>query len=148
MYFLSRFDWLTVMWTQVLLQIQKRDLGVSWWFEQITQLIVQYQNATVVWMLQPLVVDVLVNGARDGTSRDQFTFWQFQKHTKLFGNDLLAVKPVVFGTLSRLFPVRVVLFPLTFLTILESVLISFLRAVISSSTDSIDILYITYAINL
>ena len=112
MYFLSRFDWLTVMWTQVLLQIQKRDLGFSWWFEQITQLIVQYQNATVVWMLQPLVVDVLVNGARDGTSRDQFTFWQFQKHTKFFGDDLLAVKPVVFGALSRLFPVWVVLFRL------------------------------------
>ena len=100
------------MWTQVLLQVQKRDLGVSWWFEQITQLIVQYQNATVIRVLQPLVVDVLVNGARDGTSRDQFTFWQFQKHTKLFGNNLLAVKPVVFGTLSRLFTVWVVLFRL------------------------------------
>ena len=136
------------MWTQVLLQVQKRDLGVSWWFEQITQLIVQYQNATVIRVLQPLVVDVLVNGACDGTSRDQFTFWQFQKHTKLFGDDLLAVKPVVFGTLSRLFPVRIVLFRFNLSDDFGERFDIVLRAVISSSTDSIDILYSTYAINL
>ena len=75
MYFLSLFFWLAVMWTQVLLQVQERDLGVSWWFEQITQLVVKNQNATVIWVLQPLFVDVLVNRTSDSTSRDQFTLW-------------------------------------------------------------------------
>jgi hypothetical protein len=79
------------VWTQKLLQVQKRNLCVGWRRKQITQLIVEYQNTTVIWVLQTLVVDVLVNGASDGTSRDQFTFWEFQKRAKFFRNGLLAV---------------------------------------------------------
>jgi hypothetical protein len=94
---------------QILLQIQERNLNVGGRLEKISELLIENQNATVVGVLETLVLDVLVDRLGYGATRNGGTLGKLEKSAKLIGDLLLTVKTVVLSAVSRLFTVRVVL---------------------------------------
>jgi len=103
---------LCVMGAQELLKVQERHLGISRGLQEIAELLVEYENAPVVRMLEIVRLYVLVDGTGDGAARDELTLREVQKDAKLLGNLLLTVEPVVLGTVGRLFTSRIVLLSL------------------------------------
>jgi len=100
------------MGAQELLKVQERHLGISRGLQEIAELLVEYENAPVVRMLEIVRLYVLVDGTGDGAARDELTLREVQKDAKLLGNLLLTVEPVVLGTVGRLFTSRIVLLSL------------------------------------
>ena len=109
MYFLSLLFNLGVVWAQVLLQVQERDLRVRRWLKKITELVVKNKNATVVRVLKTLFSDVVVDRTSDEGSGNKLSFFNAEKLAELWGDSLFAVEPVVLGTGSSLGSVWVVL---------------------------------------
>src|SRR6056300_1654548 len=97
-YFLS----LNIVRTQVLLEIEVRNLDILGWLEEILELLVEDEHATVVGVLETVVLHVLVHGARHLTTGDELPLGKTKENTKLFGNLLLAVETVVLRTIGRL----------------------------------------------
>ena len=100
------------MGAQELLKVQERYLGISRGVQEIAELLVEYEDASVVGMLEIVRLYVLVNGTSDGAARYKLTLGEVQKDAKLLGNLLLAVEPVVLGAVGRLFTSRIVLLSL------------------------------------
>jgi len=100
------------MGAQELLKVQECYLGISRGVQEIAKLLVEYENASVVRMLEIVRLYVLVDGTSDGAARDKLTLGEVQKDTELLGNLLLTVEPVVLGAVGRLFTSRIVLLSL------------------------------------
>jgi len=74
---------LHVVWREVLLEVKVGNGDVSWWLEEILQLLVKDELATVVWVLETVFGDVLGDELGDFRSGDQFTFSKSQELSQL-----------------------------------------------------------------
>ena len=140
MYFLSLLFNLGVVWAQVLLQVQERDLRVRRWLKKITELVVKNKNATVVWVLETLFSNVRVNRAGNEAAGDELVGFDTEKLSELWGDGLFAVEAVVLRTRGSFGSVWVVLLGLDLTNDLGQGLDVVAEAAISVRTVSRDIL--------
>ena len=94
-----------------LLQVEERDLNVAR-LEELPELFVHDENASIVRMLQTVFGNVLGEKLGNFTSGNQFSRRKTDKFAKLIGDFLLTVETVVSRARSRLGSVRVVLLSL------------------------------------
>jgi len=94
---------------EVLLEVKVSDNNVSWWLEQILELFVKNELATVIWVLETLFGDVLVDELGHFGTRDQFTFGKSQEFTQLRCHFLLTVETVVGSASLGLFAIWILL---------------------------------------
>jgi len=87
-------------------------LSISGWLQKIAKLLVEYENASVIGVLEVVRLYVLVDRTSDRATRNKLTLGEVQKDAKLLGNLLLAIEPVVLGAVGRLFTSRIVLLSL------------------------------------
>jgi hypothetical protein len=96
------------MRAEKLLKIQESNLNVGGRFKQIAEFLIENENATVVWVLETVSLYVFVDRTSYGTTGNELTFRQTEECTKLLGNLLFAIEPVVLSPLGRFLSVRIV----------------------------------------
>jgi len=97
------------MGAEVLLKIEESHLDIRGRLEEVAKLLVEHEHSTVVWVLEPVVLHVLVDGTRDRTAGDQLSLRETEELTKLFRNLLLAVEPIVLRAVGRLLTSGIIL---------------------------------------
>jgi hypothetical protein len=90
------------MRTQVLLKIQVRNLDILRRLEEVLELLIEDEDTTIVGVLETIVLDVLVHGARHLTTGDELPIGETQESAKLIRNLLLAVEAVILRTIGSL----------------------------------------------
>jgi hypothetical protein len=98
--------------TEVLLEVQEGNLHVSRGVKKIAELLVENEYATVVGVLEAVLLDVGVDGAGYEAARHELTLLETEELPKLIRDLLLTVEPVVLGAVGRLLPVGIFLLSL------------------------------------
>jgi len=100
---------LDVVRREVLLEVKVGHDNIRRRREEVAELIVEDNLATVLGVLETLVDDVLVHELGDLRAGDELAFGKAEKLAQLRCDFLFAVEPVVLSTLLRLLAIRILL---------------------------------------
>jgi len=94
---------------EILLEVQVRHLLTLGRLEEILELLIKHNHATVVGVLEVVVFHVLVHRASDEASGDELPLWEIEEGAKFLGNLLFAVESVILCAVRRLLTGGVIL---------------------------------------
>jgi hypothetical protein len=100
---------LDVVRTQVLLNVQKSHLDSLWRLEELHELVVEDNHATILGVLEAILRNVRRDALGHVTARDAFAFRKAKKVPELGSNLLRSIEAVIRRSLLRLFTSGVLL---------------------------------------
>tara|TARA_R110002050_G_C8946315_1_gene513012 strand:- start:2207 stop:2557 length:351 start_codon:yes stop_codon:yes gene_type:complete len=84
------------------LEVQESNLNISGGLEKIAKLLIENKNASIVGVLESIILDVLVDSTSYEATRNELVGGEVEEIAELVGNLLLTVKSVVLGAVCRL----------------------------------------------
>tara|TARA_B110001450_G_scaffold242137_1_gene252185 strand:- start:5223 stop:5573 length:351 start_codon:yes stop_codon:yes gene_type:complete len=84
------------------LEVQESNLNISRGLEKIAKLLIENKNASIVGVLESIILDVLVDSTSYEATRNELVGGEVEEIAELVGNLLLTVKSVVLGAVCRL----------------------------------------------
>jgi hypothetical protein len=84
------------------LKVQESNLNIGGGLEKIAKLLIENENASIVGVLESVILDVLVDSTGYKATRNELVGGELKEIAELVGNLLLTVKSVVLGAVCRL----------------------------------------------